>query len=70
MFTYLGLLTQNFYFYAKLIRIWLQSYYLVASWLAGSRLLGGEMTDYLYIKWNGPTRHYKKELPKLRGNST
>ena len=61
MFTYLGLLTKNFYFYAKIIRIWLQSYYLVASWLAGSRLLkarwfDGEMTDYLYIKWNGPTR--------------
>ena len=29
-----------------IIRELLQSHYLVASWLAASRLLGGEMTDY------------------------
>ena len=29
-----------------ILRELLQSHYLVASWLAASRLLGGEMTDY------------------------
>lgn len=43
VFTHLGLLTQNFYFFGKPVRILLQSYYLVARWF------GGEIPGYPLI---------------------